>query len=99
MEESNNLPQRTQAQGGYFLKQPSHFLAVIILSSPSESKRRKLIRETWLTDENRNDIQHFFPIGLKALNKTALHFLQKEQGEFGDLLFLEDLEDSYQNLP
>ncbi|MCL4145129.1 UNVERIFIED_CONTAM: hypothetical protein GTU68_066513 [Idotea baltica] len=75
----------------------SVFLAVLILSSPTNQEQRDVIRETWLSDEL-SDTIHYFIIGTGSLGSEVNITIQSEQKRFGDLLLLSNVYDSYEAL-
>ena len=78
---------------------PLHLL-ILVLSAPNLSKRRNAIRQTWMhAYKSRNVLATTrFLVGLLNLSEERLSLLKKEQDDNGDLLLLEDLNDSYKNL-
>ncbi|VDN06592.1 unnamed protein product [Thelazia callipaeda] len=91
---------------------PSVYLIISIMSSPSDSAVRTVIRNTWLRSSSRawvelahaskfagrRTFRHVFSIGTKNLSLLMKERLEEENNLFGDLIFLENLSDSYQNL-
>ena len=80
-------------------KRPVH-LVILVLSSPHGHLRRYAIRGTWLHDYHRGNIKvtSRFLIGTYGLDKQRIANLTKENNQFGDILLLNTLKDSYQNL-
>ncbi len=78
---------------------PLH-LAVLILSAPNAVRRRAAIRGTWAHDYRSRVVKATakFLIGTRNLDKDKVAAITKEQDMFGDILILEDLQDSYTNL-
>ena len=77
--------------------QTTVFLVVVILSAPSNSEQRDVIRQTWLKDEA-TDTHHYFVIGTGSLSEDLNVTIQSEQKKFGDLLLLNHVYDSYEAL-
>ena len=74
------------------------FLAVMV--RPSGSDRRDLIRKTWYHDfTNKQSLTQLrFFVGTYSLSKSLLEMLHREQASHGDIVMLDQLVDSYQNL-
>ena len=74
------------------------FLAVMV--RPSGFDRRDLIRKTWYRDFiNKHSLTQLrFFVGTHSLNKRLLEMLHKEQTSHHDIVMLDQLVDSYQNL-
>ncbi|XP_076088410.1 beta-1,3-galactosyltransferase 5-like [Mytilus galloprovincialis] len=70
-------------------------LAILIFSNPSNIERRKVIRETWLSDIN-SSIRYTFVVARKA-NSDHKKQLQEEIDEHKDIVQF-DFIDSYKNL-
>lgn len=75
----------------------SAFISVGIMTSPSNTLRRRVIRETWLSSWN-NEIHHRFIIGTAKISYADQMALVDEHHEHKDLLLLPDVMDSYNNL-
>lgn len=75
----------------------SAFMVVLILSSASNMEQRVTIRQTWLK-ELRSDILHLFAIGASVLDDDEKRTLESEIARFQDILFLPDVNDTYDNL-
>ena len=75
-------------------------LVILILSSPGGVIRRNAIRGTWLHNYHSGmlKVTSRFLIGTNTLLKEKIGNLTVEQNQFGDLLLLPDLKDSYSNL-
>lgn len=85
----------------YSVHTPSalNLLNILIISAPSNFDRRNTLRTTWLKlNPNTSKVKHFFVLGTAELNQELLQRLKREQIVEGDLLFLPDLLDSYNNL-
>ena len=79
---------------------PLH-LIILVLSSPGGIIRRNAIRGTWLHNYHHSGelkVTSRFLIGTNALFTERIGNLTVEQNQFGDLLFFDDLKDSYSNL-
>lgn len=78
----------------------SCYVFVLILTAPNSRERRDAIRTTWLKlpFPKGSNFVHKFAVGSYELRKEQAVKLADEQEKFGDLLFLTDLKDSYQNL-
>ncbi|EFO24804.2 galactosyltransferase [Loa loa] len=70
------------------------------MSSPSDAMVRAVIRNTWLklSLKGKATFRYTFPIGTKNLSSFLKERLKEENNSFNDLIFLEDLTDTYQNL-
>ncbi|OZC07111.1 hypothetical protein X798_05916 [Onchocerca flexuosa] len=79
---------------------PSTYLAIAIMSSPSDTMMRATIRNTWLklSSKGKATFRYAFPIGTKNLSLLLKEELIEENNSFNDLIFLEDLTDTYQTL-
>lgn len=83
----------------YQVEKQTAYLAVVIFSAPTNYERRQAIRKTWLLNKEDNmSIRHFFAIGSAALDSAELNTIQREEEEFGDLMILEAVSDSYSKL-
>nr|XP_012562500.2 beta-1,3-galactosyltransferase 6 [Hydra vulgaris] len=76
------------------------FLLVFVISSPSGFLRRKTIRETWLQSDiySEKQVCRKFVVGTKNLSPVLIAELYSEQNINQDMLFLNDLVDSYHSL-
>lgn len=80
------------------------YLVTLIFSAPKNVYQRSTIRSTWLTlvkDTSKNGdgrLKHYFVIGTFGLNSSLLNIIHREQDQFGDLLLLTSLKDSYGHL-
>ena len=72
-------------------------LVILIISSPTKSVTRTVLRETWLTYSD-SRTRHYFVIGSQALSSTLRKDIQDENSTYGDLLILENIHDSYETL-
>nr|CAG4644984.1 EOG090X0A8N [Leptodora kindtii] len=72
-------------------------LLIIVVSSPTKSATRSVIRETWLSDRDAR-YRHFFVVGVAGLSSSVADSLADESAAHGDILTLSNLADSYQNL-
>ncbi|XP_063231069.1 beta-1,3-galactosyltransferase 6-like [Bacillus rossius redtenbacheri] len=74
-------------------------LIIIIISEPSNFKRRQVIRETWLELSNKKfEYKHFFVVGVLGVNKEIKNLVLHEQSTYGDMLVLSSLVDVYSML-
>ena len=75
-------------------------LVILILSAPGGVIRRNAIRGTWLHNYHSGmlKVTSRFLIGTNRLIKEKIGNLTIEQNQFDDLLFFDDLKDSYSNL-
>jgi hypothetical protein len=73
----------------------STFLAIVVLSSPGNRILRDAVRQTWLTYAP-DDVHPFFVVGALGISNTSA--LNAEVLEYGDLVLLSNLADSYVNL-
>ncbi|KAL6069308.1 hypothetical protein QOT17_007572 [Balamuthia mandrillaris] len=80
--------------------QPASKLFVAVLTSPRNLQRRMHIRETWMGSQEvkRGDVQVRFFIGTKAMDQQMYQTVSSEAEKFGDVVFLEDLEENYYHL-
>jgi len=100
-------PRRLIESYRFGLRDSGHFLdtylVVMIVTAPKNSLQRNTIRKTWLSQLDKQDrpykeIRYWFVMGTKSLPEIDLSNVRKEQKENGDLLLLDDLEDSYDKL-
>lgn len=78
---------------------PLLFLTVLIISAPSNARRRAVIRSTWLKlGQSSPRLRHFFLVGSKGLSSELRQELNEEADREEDLIILHDLVDSFQNL-
>ncbi|KAK6103812.1 Beta-13-galactosyltransferase sqv-2 [Brugia pahangi] len=79
---------------------PSTYLAIVIMSSAGDAVLRTVIRNTWLklSSKGKTTFRYAFPIGTENLSLIFKERLKEENNLFNDLIFLEDLTDTYQNL-
>lgn len=74
------------------------FLLIIILTGPNNFERRKTMRLTWLNGTKLPSVNKRFVIGTSDLDNKTRMALQQEQKMHGDMLFLQDLKDAYNQL-
>ena len=81
-------------------KKISCYVFVLILTTYKSLDRRDAIRKTWLNFAvaPRFKVIHKFVLGKQDLDAREIEKLDAENRENEDLLFLDDLKDSYQNL-
>lgn len=77
--------------------QNSYYLIILIMSDPTKSATRKVIRGTWLSARNRK-VKHLFVVGSKGLSKEVLENVTDESLAFQDLLILNSTTESYTSL-
>ncbi|KAG8184719.1 hypothetical protein JTE90_019323 [Oedothorax gibbosus] len=82
----------------YQVEKQTAYLAVIIFSAPGNYERRRAIRKTWLLNKGDRSIGHFFVVGTASLESAELNNIQHEHEEFGDLMVLDKVSDSYAKL-
>ena len=78
----------------------SYLVVVMVLSRPRATERRNAIRNTWMDQYNskRSQILVRFSIGTDGLPADELHNVREEESQFGDLVLLDNVEESYENL-
>jgi len=77
------------------------FLAICILSGPSNSAQRQAARDTWMKliqGPEYDQVIPLFVLGSRGLDEKVSDALRREMEAFHDLLLLDDLIDSYANL-
>lgn len=81
-------------------KEKNFYIFVLILTTKNALDRRDAIRNTWLNlaVASRFQVIHKFVIGTQDLDSSEVDKLDVENRENKDILFLNDLKDSYQNL-
>lgn len=76
-------------------------LIILVLSSPTNFEKRRVIRNTWLKLDNLKSqekrFKHYFVIGSWSTNADNILRLSSEQSQYNDLLIL-PMQDSYANL-
>lgn len=101
--DDNSVSQTRGWIGNFFSKDNdkprlSAFLVVLILSSASSMEKRVTIRQTWLKDI-KSDVLHLFAIGKSVLDDDdEKRTLESEIARFQDVLFLPDVNDTYDSL-
>ena len=75
-------------------------LLVIIISAAKNADRRNAIRQTWLSEESTQalDVQYYFVVGTEGILETERNVLNFEMQNNNDLLLLNDVKDSYDQL-
>ncbi|XP_001376070.3 beta-1,3-galactosyltransferase 6 [Monodelphis domestica] len=77
------------------------FLAVLVVSAPAGTERRRAVRSTWLADAGQPgplaDVWARFVVGTAGLAAPERRALEREQALHGDLLLL-PVRDAYENL-
>ncbi|XP_068732021.1 beta-1,3-galactosyltransferase 6-like [Montipora capricornis] len=76
------------------------FLFIVVLTSPRGKERRDAIRETWFSHLKvvNSSVTARFVVGAKELPQNDREDLEKENNNYGDILFLPELKDSYYEL-
>ncbi|XP_052760371.1 beta-1,3-galactosyltransferase 6-like [Mya arenaria] len=72
-------------------------LLVVVISAPSHEHVRNVIRETWAKNPP-VEVRTLFVIGVKNLAGDVFEKLVHEKRRYSDMLFLENLEESYSAL-
>ena len=80
-----------------FVYRKSGYLCVIIISSPYNYKARNSIRKTWAKTIPTNVSVNFF-IGTMSLSVYDYLSLMKENSTYQDMILLDSVTDSYENL-
>ena len=101
--QSNNSLQNHQHKvcAPLSIKKSVHvFLLVIIISSVDGIDQRNAIRETWMSGYSTlvPKVLVKFVIGTVGLSNKTIGQLRNEKDEFNDVILLDDLQESYQNL-
>ncbi|GFR84911.1 beta-1,3-galactosyltransferase 6-like [Elysia marginata] len=73
-------------------------LAILIISAPGNIHERATIRETWLKSVNTKTVLARFVIGTASLDSQGKDKIQREALVHKDILTLEGIADSYQEL-
>ncbi|KAI6183868.1 Hexosyltransferase [Aphelenchoides bicaudatus] len=75
-------------------------LIILIMSGPNEVNERQTVRETWLNigSFDKSEIVPLFPIGTKDISENERKRLEVEAVEYKDLVFIDKLADSFDNL-
>ena len=78
-------------------------LLILIVTGPKNTNRRQAVRDSWLydaikIDKLKDQIDYKFVIGTKDLSVGEQRLLLEENRTYSDLLLLENLHDSYNNL-
>ena len=72
----------------------STFLLTVVPSGPSDKDSRQVIRDTWFEGfNNSQDVALRFIVGTKAMEYDEQVKLIKENGTFGDIIFVDTKED------
>lgn len=78
---------------------PSAYLLILIMCSPNDTQSRQVIRDTWFKlNKKPAAIASRFVIGTSQISPKLLHLLHTENEGFKDMIFLEELKESYHNL-
>ncbi|KAH9525070.1 UDP-Gal betaGal beta 1,3-galactosyltransferase, polypeptide 6 [Bulinus truncatus] len=73
-------------------------LLILIISGPDNKHEREAVRETWLKDISQFNIISKFVIGFASLDPEAKEEIRMEDSVYKDLIFLDNVKDSYQEL-
>lgn len=97
---SSGQSRRSSATESLISQREQVFLFVVVLSDPGGKERRNVIRNTWMRGHEtlQPKVLVKFVIGEMGISSPKLSSLQEEQKQYGDLLLLEDLYESYRNL-
>lgn len=76
-------------------------IVVLVMTRPVSVKRRKTIRDTWSQTYNSTQVNLTlkFIIGMGSVRTSLAESLLNERKQYGDLLLMDELYDSYSNLP
>ena len=72
-------------------------LVVVVMSTPTHVHTRKVVRETWAVNRPSNT-KVFFAVGIEHLTEAAAGLVKTESDNYGDLILLENFQESYRNL-
>lgn len=72
-------------------------LLVVVISAPSHENERNVIRQTWASKPP-PEVSVRFAVGTNGIQDKLLDSLAKESSSHGDLLLLENLQESFQQL-
>ena len=72
-------------------------LVVVVMSTPKHSRTRKVIRDTWALDKPSNT-NVYFAVGIEQLTETEIGVIKTENDNYGDMILLENFQESYRNL-
>ena len=79
-----------------------YFMLTLVMSRPNATERRIAIRRSWIQGNRelcqKEKVLVLFSVGTANLPNDQMRNLINEQQKYGDLLILEDLEESYSNL-
>ena len=72
-------------------------LVVVVMSTPTHVRTRKVIRDTWALTKPSNTVV-YFAVGIEHLTEMAAGLIKTESDTYGDLILLENFQESYRNL-
>nr|CAG4649539.1 EOG090X0A8N [Scapholeberis mucronata]SVE93770.1 EOG090X0A8N [Scapholeberis mucronata] len=75
----------------------SIYLLVLVMSNPTKSATRQVIRDTWLSS-NPDRVKHLFLVGSKGLTKEVLNEITEEHAMYNDMMVLDFISESYSSL-
>ena len=71
------------------------FLLIMVPTNPSDRDSRQLVRDTWFEGyKNSRDVVLRFAIGIKNMESEKQVDLIKENGTFGDIIFVDTIENA-----
>ncbi|BFZ23847.1 hypothetical protein BsWGS_26886 [Bradybaena similaris] len=79
-------------------KDSRYTLVILIVSSPGNINERNAIRETWLIGIDESLVMFRFVVGTAALNNVQSSQLAQEESVYMDMLLLNNVIDSYEEL-
>ncbi|KAI6172393.1 UBC core domain-containing protein [Aphelenchoides besseyi] len=79
---------------------PSTYLVILVMSAPDDVDERQTVRETWLKTSSYTaaEVRPFFIVGTKNVSDNERKRLNAEHSEHNDMIFIEKLVDSFDNL-
>ena len=81
-------------------KHLTSFLIIFVASKPDNVRERRAIRTTWARGytNSHTKVVVRFAMGTDGLNETMINLLHRESSREGDIIFLPDLYEHYNNL-
>ena len=79
-------------------KHTNTFLLIMVLTGPRNIERRNAMRKTWLNLTKFPSVTRRFVVGMSDLDKNTRESLEQEQKLHGDMMFLSDFKDAYNQL-
>ncbi len=89
---------KTSRSEGNNNKRAKIFLLIIVLTGPTNIERRNAMRSTWLNVTKFPSVSRRFVIGTSDLDSNTRETLEQEQNKYGDMLFLPEFKDTYNQL-